>query len=229
MIEQKPHPAKFSEGIVDIIAEELYKMDVDGPVVDPFAGTGGIHDLHDVYGHETYGIELEPEWAEAHPRNICGDSRQLKALLKEQQIAPAVIATSVSYGNRMADNYAGDAKGSKRYTYRVFLGRKLTEGNSASMQWGKKYRKFHDEFWQEAYEILSEHKDGKHNRGIIFVNVSNHIRSGEEVQVVKFHRDSLKSAGFQILSTKDLITRRMRHGANYDRRPDSEKLLIGRV
>jgi len=229
MIEIKPHPAKFSEGIVDIIAEELYKMNVDGPVVDPFAGVGGIHELFEIYGHETYGIELEPEWALAHERTICADSRNLKSILKENDIQPAVIATSVSYGNRMADNYAGDKKGSKRYTYRTFLERKLSPGNSAAMQWGKKYRDFHNEIWQLCYEVLSEYKEKQHNRGIIFVNVSNHIRKNQEVDVVKFHKESLKSAGFQLLATQSIHTRRMRHGANYDKRADSEKLIIGRV
>jgi hypothetical protein len=51
------HPARYSPEILDVIAEEL--DGVPGPVLDPFAGTGRIHDLG---RGDTFGVEIEAEW-----------------------------------------------------------------------------------------------------------------------------------------------------------------------
>lgn len=44
-------------------------------------------------------------------------------------------AARSAYGNRMAGQYAGDPKGSKRHTYRISLGRRLNERGDAALQW----------------------------------------------------------------------------------------------
>lgn len=71
-------------------------------VLDPFAGVGGIHDLADDRWN-TYGVELEPEWAHQHPRTRVGDA----TALEWGDDSVDVVATSPCYGNRMADTYDG--------------------------------------------------------------------------------------------------------------------------
>ena len=80
------HPAKFPPNIVDAIGATIldYFLDpgpdgagIDRPIVvlDPFAGVGGIHQLRP--GIETYGVELEPEWAAASEWTRVGDATDL--------------------------------------------------------------------------------------------------------------------------------------------------------
>lgn len=98
----KDHPATYSEAVTTIMAQMLRRFVLAGSIVlDPFAGTGGIH----VHAPEwdTRGIELEPEWAAHHARTKVGDAT---ALPFEDNSVQA-IATSPCYGNRMADVYLG--------------------------------------------------------------------------------------------------------------------------
>ena len=63
------------------------------------------------------------------------------------------VVTSPCFGNRMADHH--NAKdNSKRHTYRHYLGRELTKGSAAGMQWGEEYKHFHTEAWLEAKRVL---------------------------------------------------------------------------
>lgn len=86
----KPHPAKYSDGIVAAMAEMLLKHVESRPaeivrVLDPFAGTGRIHELDRcVDGADdkvlytlTLGVEIEPEWAAMHRQTIVGDATAL--------------------------------------------------------------------------------------------------------------------------------------------------------
>lgn len=81
-VEPRPHKATFSLPIFEAVrpwldAEHARRFpDGDGRlrVYDCFAGTGGVHWLHDEYGDETWGGELEPEWAAQHPRNVVADA-----------------------------------------------------------------------------------------------------------------------------------------------------------
>jgi hypothetical protein len=79
------HPARFTDVIIERVQRILDAehgtpiLDAPAPrVLDPFAGTGGVHEL---IGYETLGVELEPEWAALHPRTILGDATALPFLL----------------------------------------------------------------------------------------------------------------------------------------------------
>lgn len=103
------HPAKFTPAILDKIkdlvnAERHERGAVR--VLDPFAGTGLIHQLADVGGIDTYGIELQPEWARMHPRTLTGSVLDAPRLFFGARFT--VLATSYCYGNRMGDCH--DAK-----------------------------------------------------------------------------------------------------------------------
>src|SRR5690242_14671965 len=147
------HPAKFSDEILgvltNVLADESERQDRLIMLLDPFAGTGRIHELDDDKFIHTWGVELEPEWANMHGRTIIGDATKL---VFGTEIFDAIV-TSPCYGNRMADTYDG-RDGSKRHTYRIALGRPTSEGSAASMQWGPQYRELHEKAIDEMIRVV---------------------------------------------------------------------------
>lgn len=177
-------------------------------ILDPFAGVGSLHAL----GLPTWGIELEYEWASQHPRNIVGDALHLPFA---DDSFDAVV-TSPVYGNRMSDHH--EAKdSSKRNTYRHTLGRPLTKGSSAVLQWGAEYRAFHKRAWREMLRVLD---------GWFILNCSDHIRKGKQVHVVDWHRQCAESVGFKFRQEITVVTKRNRQGQNHELRVDSESILL---
>jgi SAM-dependent methyltransferase len=203
------HPARYSPEILDVIAEEL--DGVPGPVLDPFAGTGRIHDLG---RGDTFGVEIEAEWAMLHPRTLRGDATALPFLDESF----GAVATSPCYGNRMADRYDG-RDGSRRYTYRIALGRELSDASAAGLQWGAAYRDLHRKAWQETHRVV---RPG----GKVIVNVADHVRRGEHQHVTEFHWNALQETGLRPVRRRCVGTRGMRHGANRDARIGGEFVLV---
>lgn len=118
------HPAKFSSSILTVLAGLVQP---EWRILDPFAGTGRVHSL----GSNTWGVEIEPEWASMHPRTIVGDALHLPFAAKSFD----AVITSPTYANRLADHH--EAKdGSVRHSYRHDLGRPLHPSNSGQLQWG---------------------------------------------------------------------------------------------
>jgi tRNA G10 N-methylase Trm11 len=215
------HCAKFTDSILDALEELLVEYEVKGVVLDPFAGVGRVHELQNrVWGIRTVGVEIEEEWAKQSEWTIHGDSRFLADIVTERY-AHAIV-TSPAYGNRMADSYAGDAKGSRRHTYRIALGRPLTDGNGASMQWGRGYRSLHSQVWRQCALVL---KPG----GLAFINVKNHIRGGVEQNVVGWHIAELIRQGFGVEEVRWVDTPGMREGQNHELRVDGERIIVARL
>lgn len=209
------HPAKYTPSVLDAIRDvvdaEAAQLGRPLDIIDPFAGIGGIHALD---GHNTTGVEIEPEWAAAHPANRQGDATNLPF--------PAgsfdAMATSPCYGNRMADTYDG-RDGSRRMTYRLSLGHDLDPSSAAGLQWGPAYRDLHRAAWLEAMRVV---RPG----GLLIVNVSNHIRGGDEQPVVEWHLRTLLELGAGLVEARAIGTPRYRHGANHGARVDAERLLV---
>lgn len=113
------HPAPFSESVLDaLVAVAGEHLPPSATILDPFAGVGRIHRLKE---HEplrqTYGVELEPEWARQADRlgpTLVGDSTHLAELIAAAAVEHGwprwfdAIITSPAYGNRMADSYLGE-------------------------------------------------------------------------------------------------------------------------
>jgi len=180
-------------------------------VLDPFAGTGRIHELGPAW--DTVGVEIEPEWAHLHPRTIVGNALAL-------EFADATfdaICTSPTYGNRLADHHEA-RDGSVRRTYRHDLGRALHPENSGRMQWGESYRDFHERAWAEAVRVL---RPG----GLFVLNVKNHIRRGEEVDTTSFHRETLEQLGLKVVAEETVPVSGMRVGINRQARVTHESVL----
>lgn len=199
------HCAKFSAPILEELKQHV---DPTWKILDPFAGTGLVHSL----ANDTWGVEIEPEWASMHERTIVGDAR---ALPFADDSFDAVV-TSCCYGNRMADSH--NAKdGSRRNTYKHSLGRDLTPGNAGAMQWGEAYRELHLVAWQEVRRVV---------KSTVILNVSDHIRKGKRQNVSAWHLGVFLNLGFELQDIVAIATKRLKFGANSDARVPAEYLFI---
>lgn len=209
---QKTHPATYSNAILDAIAPWVEGMEL---VVDPFAGTGRIHELRTRGVEWTIGIELEPEWAGLHPDTICGDARKLLDYVEEGQVDGIVV--SPTYANRMADTYTDD---SVRQTYTACLGRPLTDGNSGAMQWGDQYRDLHRAVWAQCREALAP-------GGLFILNCKNHLRDGEVQRVTEWHvQELIVEHGFDLVAWDIVPTRGLMAGENHEQRVGFESIVV---
>lgn len=210
----KKHPAKFSD---EVLAEMAKFIPDHSYVLDPFAGIGRVHELaRDGAAIHTIGIEIEPDWAKEHPDTKVADATELPF---DDEIFD-IVATSPTYGNRMADSHNAQDD-SKRVTYTHVIGHKLKANNSGAMQWGDKYRQLHLKAWREVRRVLKPN-------GLFLLNVSDHIRGGNVVDVTGWHKQVVEELGFECLEVRPILTRRMRFGANADARVANEMLFVFR-
>ena len=202
------HPAAFPEAILKVIDRLLGDA---VRVLDPFAGTGRIHELDH---RDTVGVEIEAEWADLHPRTIVGDALALPF----DDASYDAIATSPTYGNRMADHHEA-RDDSHRNTYRHVLGRPLSEGNSGRLQWGPEYCDFHTRAWTEAVRVL---RPG----GRFVLNISDHIRRGRKEHVAGWHVSVIAGLGLHLVEVVTVDTPRLRFGANRFLRAEGEQVAL---
>lgn len=215
------HPAKFSKGMLekfdDIIERNFIGWNAEVRILDPFAGTGKIHELRRFDPrYKTFGVEIESEWAGMHPLTRVGDSRFLSMMWQQSWFD--VICTSPTYGNRMADKHNAKDK-SKRRTYKHVLGRDLSDGNSGGLQWSPAYRHFHQQVYLGCDYVL---RPG----GLFILNISDHIRKGKVINVAGAHTDILDVLGYTLVEPWFFPTRRMKFGANANLRTPGEFILV---
>ena len=215
------HPAKYSDVLIPILAEWLRDA---ANVLDPMGGSGKLAAIK-AYGYRGRVIcnDLEPEWAAAEnvANGFAVDQWQhsdAAAMTWAEDATFEAIATSPTYGNRMADHHnARDA--SRRMTYRHKLGRALHAENTGAMQWGAAYRHKHTAIYRECLRVL---KPG----GLFVLNVSDHIRGGRRVYVSKWHLDTLREMGLTLRACRAVKTPRMRSGANARARCPAEFVFL---
>jgi len=189
------HPARFSAAILDVLAE---LVPPGALVLDPFAGTGRVHQLPG----RTVGVEIEPEWAAMTPGTIVADATALP-------FADATfdaVATSPTYGSRLADHLVA-RDGSVRHSYTHDLKRSLHPRNAGALQWGEAYRELHRRAWAKAVRVL---RPG----GTFLLNVSDHVRRGAVQPVTACHLDTLDAMGLVLVKCHRVPTPRLRFGAN---------------
>lgn len=205
------HPAPYTRSIVELFGT----LELSGRVLDPFAGTGLIHDL----GLEAVGVEIEPEWAELREGTIIGDATRLPF----RDVCFDAVVTSCTYGNRYADHHKAK-DGSLRRTYTHDLGRDLHPRNTGKMAWKGPgvgpYCELHEEAWSEVWRVLA--RDGR-----FVLNIKNHIKAGVEQMVTEWHAELLSTIGFNMVQAHQVFTPGMRVGANRQRVP-FESVLVWR-
>lgn len=239
------HPAKFSDAVLEIM-EPL--IPYGAKVLDPFMGVGKIFNIVP----EAIGVDIEPEWAACHPNGLVGDATSLPADWKHRF---DVIATSPTFGNRMADHHDAkekckpcgatgkvgrkkcekcDGKGVRKYT-RITYTHKLREGtgdpertlhenNTGAMQWGDAYRQLHAEALAEMFRVLKPSR-GK-RESLLLLNMSDHYRKHERVEVVKWWIETAEKIGFVKKKVIKVETPRMGYGENRDARVENEVVVV---
>ena len=201
------HPCTFPKPVMDVFQSHVDRQPTPPRVLDPFAGIGGVHALANC--ESTAGIEIEPEWASLHPNTACGDSAELLLAVPDDSVD--MVVTSPAYGNRMADQYLPKPTDvSRRFTYAVSLGRKLTEGNGASKAFGPKYCEIHSSVWEQCARVLKP-------SGSFLLNVKNFYKAGEVVDVVAWHLAELRSYGLSVVEIVDTDLDGIQFSPNRDR------------
>jgi len=211
------HPAKFTDALLPIAARMLLDAGLtdDAIGIDPFAGTGkGCDWFHEHTPWLLYGIELEPEWAAMSEWVEQGDALHLP----EPDDHYEFFFTSPAYGNRMADK---DMRPSVAGTYAKSLGRFAGEGSSCHLQWGDKYRAFHEQAIAELTRVV---KPG----GLGLLNMKDHMRGGAKQEVVSWWDHALVAAGWWPLAARRVRCPGNRNGRNGQSRVDYELLLLFR-
>ena len=209
------HPARYSPELVPVFAELLRTYSrPDARVLDPFAGTGRIHELHPEF--DTVGIEIEPEWAQLHERTLLGTALDLPFDADEFD----AVVTSPTYGNRLADSHnASDPERRRSYTHD--LGRPLHDDNSGDLHWrngytgSEQYRIFHERAWAQAISVL---KIG----GVFILNIKDHWRDRNLQLVPDWHCWCLGRLGLDYVDSRTVGTHNLRQGANGDLRSTEE-------
>lgn len=237
------HPAKYSKTVWLTIYRDVAKLVAMHPekdtwhVLDPFAGVGGIFDLHTMEGDwnpneltfKITAVEIEEPWAvqaRAHQRYRDAHDQVVAMDFFDFAVHPAVresfdlIITSPTYGNRMADHHTPSPEDtSERNTYRHKLGRPLAEGSSAGLQWGDEYREFHRAAWDEVFDLLEP-------GGYLILNVKDHIRKGTKQPVAAWHRAYCGSIGFNLVSDSQVGVSGNRQGENHEVRVEHEHVFL---
>lgn len=211
-------------------------------ILDPMAGSGRIFDLErSLPGATIKAIEIEPEWADMHPKTQLGNALHLPFPPETFD----AICVSPAYGNRMADNHkARDA--SKRNTYTHTLGRTLHPDNAGQLHWGAKYREFHVKAWTEARRVLKDD-------GIFVLNTKNFLKTKKitkralpdfetirfvdeergkmlvEVDITGWHVKALERLGFVEMTRVSVNTRGNRQGANGGVRVSADDIVVLKV
>jgi hypothetical protein len=223
-------------------------------VFDPFAGVGTIHQLRPEF--MTYGYEIEPEWAVMSQFTICGDSTDLPAAWNNTFAAVVTSPTygnrmadhhepggcttcgglgyieidtttlgSVQFERRRDECPKCNGTGkesSKRNTYRHTLGRPLSDNNTGQFQYSQaRYYELHEAVYTQCWRVIEPD-------GLMIVNVSNHIRQGEEVNVCSMHQQILKDIGFTLVTRQQVTTPRNGFGQNGQLRVDHEMIYVYR-
>jgi hypothetical protein len=220
-------PASYSDEVLASIRQLVPSS--AARILDPFAGPEGVRRLHATLGDFSFsgtprsylGVEIEPEWAQQGEATVQGDATKLQDLVEVKAFDPQMIITSPPYGNRMADQYLGDPKGSQRHTYAIALGRRLSDESAAKYQWGPKYQQILSEAIRSISIVLPE-------GGWLLWNIANHYRKHELRLVVPWTVEKILAREFELKRWDTVKARKLRHGANHDMREDYEQLFLFR-
>lgn len=218
-MERKPHPAKYSDSLLPVLARYSY-----GVVLDIMGGVGKAGLLKGYNPEITKVIinELEPEWGMQSvdygvDEILIGDARDLR-------LSVDCIVTSPPYGNRMADNFKAGSKGGKsptsmRKMYAGDLGRTPSAGSVCCLHFDKGYQ----EEIMSIYDSIISNCSFKR----FVINVSNFVRQFKIVKVVDFFENYFNLKGFRLMAKIPVKTKRQKGvGANTELRVSHEIIMV---
>lgn len=239
------HPCPFPDEIVNA-ARSLLPVDRYPRIVDPFAGIGRVHKLpNETVGIELEPewAEWHPSTVVGDAREIpypdghfdgaftspCYGNRMADSYTGENDTCvicagegrERIKAPETTEGHVVGlveCRHCGGSgrKPSRRRTYRISLGRSLSDGNAGAMQWGPEYRRLHAAAWRELARVVRA--DGR-----FVLNVKNHIRGGTVRPVAEWHLDTLVgSLNWRLDRIVPVAATGWKVGANADLREDHE-------
>lgn len=234
-----------------IVADPAVPFAPDGPIFDPFAGLGDrLREFGraDVFGIE---IEPEwsavaaevrqgdalnptdyPALVGAIVTSPCYGNR-----MADQYLGPECEACKGLGIDRHAKRIPSGSSdirvdrcevcngtgrdGRGRYGYAISLGRKVSDGSAAGLQWGDEYRVFHHE-WLGV--IASRMAPGPRR---LVLNMSDHYRDRKRQYVTSWWAMAARRQGFELVSADRVNTPRMGHGQNMQTKaPEGELLMV---
>lgn len=101
-------------------------------------------------------------------------------------------------------------------------GAEPVKGSAAVVQWGPAYRRLHLAALGEMFRVLVP-------GGLLVVNMSNHVREGQEQLVVEWWVNQVLVAYCRLVEVVRVQTPRQRNGANGDVRVENEVLIVART
>jgi hypothetical protein len=195
-------------------------------VYDPMAGVGGLEAILEPFHDLTpWGSEIEAEYAAEKAWIVHEDCRN-------HVDDYCLVVTSPPYGNRMADQYLGTpveqelrattGKKPRRNSYAIDLNRRVSEGSSAGLQWGPKYRDLMTDIWAHVAE--KNVSPGGH----LIVNVASHFRDKEYRPVAEWTLSTLLDLGLVLIEARFVETPGNRDGQNRESRVGGELVYLFR-
>ena len=214
------HPAKYNDALIPVIAAAISDK---ARVLDPMAGTGklALVKRHGFAG-KVYCNDIE-DWGEArHQYDPLVDGWTFcdAASLPYPDGFFDAIATSPTYGNGINQNRPA-VPWYRVVTYRGYLGRDLSPGNTGCRKWGKTYRTMHERIYSGLMRVLAP-------EGVFVLNMADFILSGTNVAVTDWHVSALSGVGLERVESLAIPCRKMRCGSNGERRIGHENIVVFR-
>lgn len=255
MTDLAPHPAKWSEAILEAIAANAFELFPDrARILDPFAGVGLSRLAAHLPDHDVVGVELEPEWTPDTPGMVRANTLALPIAARSF----GALVTSPAYGNRMADAHeardrckscngegtverlatpaevdAGCELGIAFDPCRTCRGSGLSKRNTYRHSLGRKPSPAASTtlHWGGAYREFHEAAWRECDRVLapeawVFLNVKNHQRAGRIQHVAEWHLNAWLLLGASIHHVERIRTPGNRFGENGEARVPDELLIV---
>lgn len=252
----RPHPAKFTPAVLEVIERVLLDNLHDYPVdvLDPFAGVGGVFALEEALllplGLRCWAMELEWEWAVQSPvraRTAVGDALELMKGLATSPGAfvelwtardpavPALTGPLTIFPREYHAVVTSPVYGNKMGE--VYDGRKGGWRSTYLTALGRKPSEGSSCLLQWTGRQKKAYQDF-HCRawelavallvpgGVFVLNVKDHYRVGQIQKVSLWHARVLAGMGLEMVAAYKVPVEGMRAGANRHLRVDHEMVYV---